>query len=211
MICVTFVGYRCDRWFADAVLTAGKVDVENIERVFAIGQSQQRRESGETEAEVWALAADVGVNLAPAGWALRVGPFLGADYHQLNVGGYAEDGSSSSAMRYAGLDRDSLLGRAGLFADYPWRLGAAQMSLRADIAYAEEFEDPESTVSAVTKNLAAGPWFRMPGQDLDDSGVRASLAVEGVWNSGLRVGLGYRYDEIATEASYLGLNLSYGL
>jgi hypothetical protein len=25
------------------------------------------------------------------------------------------------------------------------------------------------------------------------------------------VGLGYRYDEIATEASYLGLNLSYGL
>jgi outer membrane lipase/esterase len=211
LLASAFVGYRCDRWFADAVLTAGKVDVENIERVFAIGQSQQRRESGETEAEVWALAADVGVNLAPAGWALRVGPFLGADYHQLNVGGYAEDGSSSSAMRYAGLDRDSLLGRAGLFADYPWRLGAAQMSLRADVAYAEEFEDPESTVTSVTKNLAAGPWFRMPGQDLDDSGVRASLAVEGVWNSGLRVGLGYRYDEIATEASYLGLNLSYGL
>jgi outer membrane lipase/esterase len=211
LLASAFVGWRCDRWFADAVLTAGKVDIENIERVFSIGQSQQRRESGETDADVWALAADAGYNLAPAGWSLRAGPFVGAESHRVDVGGYAEDGRSSSAMRYAGLDRDSLLGRAGLFADYPWRMGAAAMSLRADVAYVEEFEDPASTLSAVTKNLSVGPWFRMPGMDADDSGVRASLAVDGTWDSGLRVGLGYRYDEVATEAGYLGLSVSYGL
>lgn len=206
-----FVGYRCHRWFADAALTAGKTDVESIDRVFAIGPSLTRRERGETEAEVWALTAGIGLNLAPEGWSLRAGPLVGAEAHRIEVGGYAEDGSSSSAMRYAGLDRDSLLGRAGLFADYPWRMGAAQMSVRADVAWVEEFENPESTVTAVTKNLAAGPWFRMPGQDLDDSGVRASVAVEGVWDSGLRVGIGYRRDDVATETDYLGLSLSYGL
>ncbi len=206
-----FVGYRCHRWFADAALTAGKTDVENIDRVFSIGSSQTRRERGETEAEVWALTADIGINLAPAEWTLRAGPLVGAEAHRIEVGGYAEDGSRSSAMRYAGLDRDALLGRAGLFADYPWRMGEAQMSLRADVAWVEEFEDPAHAVTAVTKNLAAGPWFRMPGQELDDNGVRASVAVEGVWDSGLRVGLGYRHDEVATETDYLGLSLSYGL
>ncbi len=206
-----FVGFRCHRWFADGVLTVGKTDVENIKRAFSLGPNHTRREQGETEAEVKGLAADMGLNLAPAGWTLRAGPLLGAEYQQIEVRGYAEDGSSSSAMRYAGLDRDSLIGRAGLFADYPWRLGAAEMSLRADVAYFEEFEDPATTVSAVTKNLSAGPWFRMPGYSVDDNGVRASLGLEGEWKSGLRVGLGYRYDDNAAEASYLGLNVSYGL
>ena len=206
-----FVGYRCHRWFADVALTAGKTDVRDIDRVFAIGPTQVRRESGETEAEVRALNATAGVNLAPEGWTLRAGPLLGAELHRIDVSGYAEDGNRSSAMRYAGLDRDSLLGRAGLFADYPWRLGAAQMSVRAEVAYVEEFENPAKTVTAVTKNLAAGPWFRMPGQQMDDNGVRASAALEGEWDSGLRVGLGFRRDDAATDADYLGLSVSYGL
>ena len=42
-------------------------------------------------------------------------------------------------------------------------------------------------------------------------GYYRSLGLEGEWKSGLRVGLGYRYDDNAAEASYLGLNVSYGL
>ena len=97
-----------------------------------------------------------------------------------------------------------------MFASYPWRVGAAAVALRGEVAWFEEFEDPAKTVTAVSKNLDAGPWFRMPGYTIDDNGVRASLAVDARWDGGLRIGLSYRYDNNDIEAQYLGLNLSYG-
>ncbi len=205
-----FAGFRRDDWFADAVLTLGKTDVEDIDRVFGLGSRMLRRERGTTDADVFGASVDIGVDMTPDGYTLRFGPFLAAEYQQVELDGYAEEGASSSAMRFADLERDSLIGRAGVFASYPWRVGAAAVALRGDVAWFEEFEDPAKTVTAVSKNLDAGPWFRMPGYTIDDNGVRASLAVDARWDGGLRLGLYYRYDDNDIEAQYLGMNLSYG-
>jgi outer membrane lipase/esterase len=206
-----FAGYRCDIWFADAVLSAGQSDLEDIERVFNIGSVQLRREQGETEADVLGLALDVGVDMMPkdAGW--RFGPFLAMEYTDITVDGYVEESASSSAMAFGDLDRESLLGRAGVFASWPLALGGADVELYGDVAYFEEFEDETDAVEAVSKTLASGPWFRMPGYEIDESGMRAMLGADARWNSGLSLGLSYRYDDNDAEAQYLNLSASYAL
>lgn len=206
-----FAGWRRDIWFADAVLSAGSSDLEDIERVFNLGSVQVRREQGQTEAEVFGLALDVGVDMMPKGSAWRFGPFLAMDYTDITVDGYAEEGTSSSAMSYGDLDRESMLGRAGVFASWPLALGGAEVEVYGDIAYFEEFEDDTDAVEAVNKALSSGPWFRMPGYQIDESGVRAMLGADASWNSGFHLGLSYRYDDNEAEAQYLNLSVAYAL
>jgi len=204
-----FLAYRYDIWFADVVLTAGKSDIEDIDRVFEIGSVQLRRESGETEADVLGLSASIGVNMMAKESQARFGPFLSVDYLDIQVDGYAERGMSSSAMSYGDLGRESMLGNAGVFASYPFQLGSAQMELHGDVSYYREFEDDTDRVEAVVSTLASGPWFRMPGFDIDNEGVQASLGLNAAWNSGARIGLSYRYMDNEVETQYLNLSASY--
>jgi len=204
-----FTAWRCEGWFTDLVLSAGQSDLDDIERVFAIGTAQQRRESGDTSADVLGLALTLGVDMTGEGSRLRFGPFLAADYLDIEVDGYAEDGLRSSTMQYDDLTRESLLGSAGVFGSYPLGLGATRVELAADVAYVEEFEDEPEDVKAVVKSLATGPSFRMPGYEIDDSGWRATLGATASWQGGARVGLSYRYADNDWETQYLNLSASY--
>ena len=204
-----FAAWRCDGWFADLVLSAGQSDLDDIQRVFEIGPAQDRRESGDTEADVLGLSGAVGVDMSDAANAWRAGPFLALDWLDIDVDGYAEGGLSSSTMQYGDLARESLLGSAGIFGSYPLALGAASVELSADVAYVEEFEDDPQDVTAVVKSLATGPSFRMPGYAIDDDGWRATLGASASWQGGLRVGLSYRHTDNEAEAQYLNLSASY--
>ena len=209
LVASLFAGYRCGAWFADAVLSAGRSELDDIERVFDIGSVQRRRESGDTDADMLGLAATVGANLLPATAAWRGGPFVALDALEIDVDAYAERGLSSSTMRFGDIERDSLLGTAGVFASYPLRLGAAEVELAADVAYAEEFEDESDDVRAVVKALDTGPWFRMPGYAIDNDGWRATLGANASWPGGMRLGLSYRHADNDIEAHSLNLSAAY--
>lgn len=205
-----FAGYRCDIWFADVVLTMGNSDIDNIDRVFNIGSVQLRRESGDTEADVVGMSADIGVNMMSKDSVWRFGPFLALDYLDIDVDAYSEKGTRSSAMNFGDLNRESTVGSAGVFGSYPFALGSAALELYGDVAYVEEFEDHTDNVQAVVKSLSSGPSFRMPGYAIDNQGVRGTLGVNANWNSGVRVGLSYRYADNDVETQYLNLSASYG-
>ena len=204
-----FAGYRCEGWFADAVLSAGETDLDDIERVFEVGTWQLRRESGDTRADVLGVSGTIGVNMMGEESVWRFGPFLAADYLDIEVDGYEEKSVNSTAMAFGDLARDSVTGSAGVFASYPLRIGAADLEFRGDVAWVEEFEDRSDEVRAVVKRVADGVWFRMPGYDIDDGGLRAVLGVDAGWRSGLRLGLSYRYADNDAEAQYLNLSASY--
>ncbi len=204
-----FAGYRCGAWFADAVLSAGRSELDDIERVFDIGSVQRRRESGDTDADMLGLQATLGVNLLGAAAAWRAGPFVALDALEIDVDAWAERGLSSSTMRFDDIARDSLLGTAGVFASYPFNLGGAEVELAADVAYAGEFEDESDEVRAVVKSLDTGPWFRMPGYAIDDDGWRATLGANASWPGGMRLGLSYRHADNDYEARYLNLSAAY--
>ena len=73
-----FAGYRCGAWFADAVLSAGRSELDDIERVFDIGSVQRRRESGDTDADMLGLQATLGREPARRGRGLARRPLRGA-------------------------------------------------------------------------------------------------------------------------------------
>jgi outer membrane autotransporter protein len=204
-----FAGYRCGAWFADAVLSAGRSELDDIERVFDIGRVQRRRESGDTDADMLGLQATLGVNLLGEAAAWRAGPFVALDALEIDVDAWAERGLSSSTMRFDDIARDSLLGTAGVFASYPFILGGAEVELAADVAYAGEFEDESDDVRAVVKSLDTGPWFRMPGYAIDDDGWRATLGANASWPGGMRLGLSYRHADNDYETRYLNLSAAY--
>lgn len=204
-----FVAYRCDGWFAEAVLGYGRSDLDDIERRFALGEVLRRSESGDTDADALGLAVKLGVDMMGTDAALRFGPFLGMELARIEVDGYGEDGLSSSTMRFDGQQRDSALGSAGVFAAWPFGAGDVDLELRADVAYAREFEDRSETVRAVVKSLDSGPWFRMPGYAIDDDGWRAAVGVDATWPRGTRVGLSYRHTDNALEEQYLNLSASF--
>lgn len=204
-----FGTWRRGIWFADAVLSAGQGDINDIERAFSLGTVVLRRERGDTEASFAGAAASVGLDMLPAGSAWRFGPLIGIDYLDVEVDGYAEDGASAAAMRVDEQQRESLQGRAGVFASYPFRVGAAALELRADVARVEEFENETDELRAAAKSISGAPWFRMPGYALDEGGWRFDLGVDARWDNGLSLGLSWRRDDNDAEADYLELGLRY--
>jgi len=204
-----FAGYRCNGWFSDLVLSAGTIDLDNIDRVFRLGNAVTGKESGDTEADVLGASAEAGFNLLGPDSAWRFGPVVGLDYFDIEVDGYAESGSLYSAMAFGDQDRESLVGSVGVFASYPVQFGATALEIYGDLSYQEEFEDDADDVKAVVKTLRAGPWFRMPGYDIDGEAVRGTVGLAAAWTNGARAGLSYRYTDNDAEAQYLNLSLSY--
>lgn len=206
-----FGTWRQGIWFADAVLSAGQGDIEDVERVFSLGTTAVRRERGDTESTFTGAAARIGVDMLPAGSAWRFGPMLGLDYLEVDVDGYVEEGVSASALRVDDQQRQSLQGRAGVFASYPFRLGGAELELRADVARVEEFEDETDELRAAAKSIPGAPWFRMPGYALEQAGWRIDLGLDARWDNGLSAGLSWRRDDNDAEADYLEFGLRYRL
>jgi len=204
-----FAGYRHEGWFADLVVTAGKSDLDDIERVFELGNVQLRTESGDTSADVAGVSATLGVDMMEKGASWRFGPFLQADYLSIDVDGYAEKSTNSTAMQFDNLDRESTVGTAGVFASWPLRLAGAELELYGDAAYTHEFDDDTDEVQAVVKGVSNVVWFSMPGYRVDEDSWRARIGVDASWASGFHAGLSYRYTGNDAAAQYVNLSAGY--
>ena len=93
-----FLGYRSDLLFSDFTLSVGSTDLDDIKRVVQLGSTLRRVEQGDTEADILGLSASVGVNMMAPDSLTRFGPFLTLDFLNVEVDGYAENSSTSTAM-----------------------------------------------------------------------------------------------------------------
>ena len=205
-----FAGYRSDLFFTDFTLSFGASDLDNIERVIELGSSARRVEKGDSEADIFGMSAGIGVNVMGPASATRFGPFLNLDYLNIDVDGFTEQGSASTAMAFGDQERDSLLGSAGVFTSYPFQWGSTDMELYGDVSYRYEFEDDTDDVKAVVKNLASGVHFKLPGYQIDDDAlaVRAGL---GASFGRLRCSLFGSYEDNDRETTYLGASIAFDL
>ena len=205
-----FVGYRSQHLFSDIALSAGSTSLDDIKRVFSLGPTLVRTETGDTDADLLGVAALVGFDMTSAQIAARIGPFVSLDYMDVKVDGYAEQGSSSTAMAFGDQSRDSLVGALGLFGSYPFKISSTNLEAYGDVAYHREFEDESDDVEAVVKNLSSGARFSLPGYDIDDesyvfrAGIRADLGA-------LRFSLSGSYENNNQQTTYLGFNIAYDL
>ena len=155
------------------VLSGGSSNID-ISRNIATGPSV-RVENGQTDADH--LGAELNVGYTFRGETLAHGPFAGVVWQEVTVGGYSEDGITSTAMNFREFTRESMVTRAG------WQVRADFDAITpfARVAWNREDETDRTVVNAGSNSM--GGRFALAGFAPGDEWTSAD------------VGLGFRFSE----------------
>lgn len=188
-------------WF-DANLTAGYLDFHDLDRRFAMGITT-RSEGGDTDGYVAAVGGRLGVEFGVSDDALKVSPFISADYGHIQVQAYDESGASSTALSYDRQTRESQRLGVGVQARYQFTEATA---LFGEITREKEFNDDVNEVG-MELNSVRGVDFDLKGYTPEDSLTRFSLGAQHQLSSNLALRAGYTYRHQANDNLH-GANLS---
>ncbi|WP_343550365.1 autotransporter domain-containing protein [Pantoea sp.] len=135
-----------DQGWINADLHYADLDFDSIERDIHIGPAT-RTEQGNTSGKLLGMRLQTGWTL-PLGDHLSTGPVASYALDYGRVGGYHENGDSSTSMRYSDQTTHSQIGSVG------WRVDSKQWLINpwAQISYNHQFGDTDSTVRAGLKS-----------------------------------------------------------
>lgn len=189
-LATAFAQYQENRWWADLALSVGSLDYHNLERSFNLGQVK-RTEKGDTDGNLWGASGRVGYDIAQPGSDWHLSPFLSADYVDIEVDGYAEDGSRSTALNFADQQRDSR--RLGVGIQGRLQL-TPQTAVFAEYSHQREYEDDTSELRAELNSLP-GIDFALQGYTPGDKLDSASIGVSHQLTQDLSLRGGYSYSQ----------------
>ena len=204
-LATAFAQYQDNRWWADLALSAGSLDYDNLERSIQLGQVT-RTEQGDTDGNLWGTSGRVGYDIAQPGSEWHLSPFLSADYVEVDVDGYAEDGSRSTALTFDDQQRDSRRLGAGIQGRYQL---SPVTALFAEYSHEREYEDDTSEVRSELNSLP-GIGFELQGYTPGDSLDSASVGVSHQLTRDLSLRGGYSYSQ-SDEQSQQGVSVSLAL
>lgn len=196
-----FAQYQQGRLWADASLSLGHLDYSDLNRQFAVGITQ-RSEKGDSDGQLWALSGRLGYDLANADTGWRVSPFISADYAEVDVDGYREEGASATALNFADQQRDSARLGLGLQANYQL---APATQVFAEIARELEFEDDRRDLR-MGLNSVAGNSFELQGHTPASGQTLVGLGVSHALAEELQLRAAYQFR--GTDDRQHGVNLS---
>jgi outer membrane lipase/esterase len=197
-----FAQYHDGLVWADAGLSAGYLDYRDLKRKFALGITS-RSEKGDSDGYLVAFSGRLGVELGTANQALRLSPFISADYVHIDVQGYDEKGASSTALGFADQTRKSQRLGLGVQARYQFTPATA---LYGEILREEEFEDDQRDVRMRLNSVQAVD-FKLQGYAPEGQLTRASLGLQHRLSPELALVAGYNYRHAANDNLH-GANLS---
>lgn len=200
-----FAQYQENRWWANLALSAGSLDYDNLERSFRLGQVE-RTEKGDTDGNLWAASARFGYDIAQPGSEWHLSPFLSADYVEIDVDGYAEDGSRSTALTFDDQQRDSRRLGAGVQGRYQL---SAQTAVFAEYSHEREYEDDTSKLRSELNSLP-GIDFELQGYTPGDKLDSATVGLSHQLTRDLTLRGDYSYSQ-SDEQSQQGLSVSLAL
>ena len=204
-LATAFAQYQDNRWWADLALSAGSLDYDNLERSIQLGQVT-RTEQGDTDGNLWGASGRVGYDIAQSGSEWHLSPFLSADYVEVDVDGYAEDGSRSTALSFDDQQRDSRRLGAGIQGRYQL---SPVTALFAEYSHEREYEDDIREVRSELNSLP-GIGFELQGYTPGDSLDSASVGVSHQLTRDLSLRGGYSYSQ-SDEQSQQGVSVSLAL
>ena len=204
-LATAFAQYQDNRWWADLALSAGSLDYDNLERAIQLGQVT-RTEQGDTDGNLWGASGRVGYDIAQPGSEWHLSPFLSADYVEVDVDGYAEDGSRSTALTFDDQQRDSRRLGAGIQGRYQLSPATA---LFAEYSHEREYEDDTSEVRSELNSLP-GIGFELRGYTPGDSLDSTSVGVSHQLTRDLSLRGGYSYSQ-SDDQSQQGVSVSLAL
>ncbi|WP_290890071.1 autotransporter domain-containing protein [Arenimonas sp.] len=136
--------------YVHGAVSGGSTDVE-ISRFIEMGATV-REETSTTNASQFGAELGLGWLFGSAD-GLQHGPFIGAQWVQQTVDGFAEGSGSATSMNFSEFDRDSLITRVGY--QLMGNLGDSERAIRpfARVAFNEEGEDDQVRVNAGSNSM----------------------------------------------------------
>nr|WP_315493080.1 esterase EstP [uncultured Pseudomonas sp.] len=202
-----FAQYQHNHWWADAALTGGRLDFDSLKRKFALGVSEGS-EKGDTDGWLWALSGRMGYDIAGIGSDWHLSPFISADYARIEVDGYSEKGSRSTALTFADQQRDSKRLGAGLQGSY--RV-TPQTQVFGEVAHEHEFENDTQKVN-IALNSVQGIGFELDGYTPRSNSDRLSLGVSHKLTQELALRAAYNVrkdDSLTQQGVSVGVSLDF--
>ncbi|MEE1921979.1 esterase EstP [Pseudomonas sp. 148P] len=202
-----FAQFNHDRWWADAALTGGRLDYDDLKRTFALGPND-RSEKGDTDGDLVALSARLGFDLAEPGSPWHLSPFVSADYARIKVDGYSEEGARATALTFGDQKRDSR--RLGLGLQGKFQVTPATLAF-GELAKEHEFEDDRQDLNIHLNSLPAND-FTLTGYTPHSSLTRVSLGVSQTLAPGVALRGSYNRltsDELTQQGVNLALSLEF--
>jgi outer membrane lipase/esterase len=206
-LATAFAQFQQNRWWADAALTGGKLDYDNLKRTFDLGASE-RAEKGDTDGHLWAFSARVGYDVAQPGSDWHLSPFISADYAKVEVDGYSENGNRSTALSFDDQQRDSKRLGVGLQGKYQI---SAQTQLFGEYALEREYEDDTQNVNIALNSLPSLD-FRLDGYTPQSHLHRVSLGISHQLTADLALRGGYTFrkdDDFTQQGLTVGVALDF--
>ncbi|MBT9302065.1 esterase EstP [Pseudomonas sp. TAE6080] len=202
-----FAQYQNNHWWADAALTGGRLDFDSLKRKFALGVSEGS-EKGDTDGWLWALSGRVGYDIAGVGSDWHLSPFISADYARVEVDGYSEKGSRSTALTFDDQQRDSRRLGVGLQGSY--RI-TPQTQVFGEVAHEHEFENDTQKVN-ISLNSVQGIDFKLDGYTPRSNSERLSLGVSHKLTQELALRAAYNVrkdDSLTQQGVSVGVSLDF--
>ena len=202
-----FAQYQHNHWWADAALTGGRLDFDSLKRKFALGVSEGS-EKGDTDGWLWALSGRVGYDIAGVGSDWHLSPFISADYARVEVDGYSEKGSRSTALTFDDQQRDSRRLGVGLQGSY--RI-TPQTQVFGEVAHEHEFENDTQKVN-ISLNSVQGIDFKLDGYTPRSNSERLSLGVSHKLTQELALRAAYNVrkdDSLTQQGVSVGVSLDF--
>jgi outer membrane lipase/esterase len=202
-----FAQYQQNRWWADAALTGGHLDYDNLKRKFALGVAEGG-EKGDTNGDLWAFSTRLGYDIAQPGSEWHLSPFISADYARVEVDGYSEKGSRSTALTYDDQKRTSKRLGAGLQGKYQI---TRQTQIFGEVAHEREYEDDTQHLNIALNSLPDND-FTLEGYTPQSDLNRVSLGVSHKLTADLALRGGYSFrkdDDFTQQGVSLGVSLDF--
>ncbi len=206
-LATAFAQFQQNRWWADAALTGGKLDYDNLERKFDLGVSEGG-EKGDTDGHLWAFSTRLGYDIAQPGSEWHLSPFISADYAKVEVDGYSENSTRSTALTFDDQTRDSKRLGVGLQGKYNF---TRQTQVFGEYAYEREYEDDVQKVNIALNSLPAND-FTLEGYTPQSHLNRVSLGVSHKLTADLALRGGYTFrkdDDFTQQGINVGVALDF--
>lgn len=206
-LATAFVQYQANHWWGDLAASGGHLDYENAERKFALGISEGN-EKGDTDGEIWAASARLGFDIAGASSPWHLSPFISADYAHVNVNGYSEKGTRSTALTFDDQTRKSRRLGAGLQGKFQV---TSTTQLFVEVAHEREFETDQQEVTIALNSLPLND-FTLEGYTPQRDLNRATLGVSQKLTRDLTLRGGYNWrknDDVTQQGMNLAVSLDF--
>ena len=206
-LATAFAQFQQNRWWADAALTGGKLDYDNLKRKFDLGAAEGA-EKGDTDGHLWAFSTRVGYDIAQPGSQWHLSPFISADYAKVEVDGYSENSNRATALSFDDQTRDSKRLGAGLQGKYQI---TSQTRVFGEYAYEREYEDDVQKVNIALNSLPAND-FTLEGYTPQSHLQRVNLGVSHNLTKDLALRASYvirKDDDFTQQGVNLGVALDF--